>query len=171
MTSTTRRVVTFSISSDTKPVTTPNGDHYTNDPCICERPNAKVLCKRCGFLLENGRVRTPCFVHPQTFYLLDIESCPKCNSSSALIELHPYDLQRDYKDLPSPMNISPPKLEVEDTPGVAPDERKNFFHRTKSMVDSPVLENVSTNTAKNRRTKGASAYRYAPRNDGRGRLI
>uniref|UniRef100_A0A8D9BEV3 Uncharacterized protein n=1 Tax=Cacopsylla melanoneura TaxID=428564 RepID=A0A8D9BEV3_9HEMI len=163
MDSTTRRV-TFSKDSGIKVTASANDETYSVNACICERSNARVLCRSCGFFLENGRVRTPCLVHSQVFYLLDIETCPKCKNPSDLIEIHPYDVHRDYKDLPS-HTIKPLKLEPDDPPRDTPDERKNFFHRSSKEVKLPALGSLSTNTNKNRQPKKGSAYRYEMRSD------
>lgn len=48
-------------------------------PCICERPKTKVFCRCCGFFQEDARVRALCALHPQIFYLLDMDTCPRCN--------------------------------------------------------------------------------------------
>ncbi|WKX99850.1 hypothetical protein Q1695_014600 [Nippostrongylus brasiliensis] len=49
--------------------------------CICDRPKAHVICKRCGYECE-GRVQLVCDVHPTTLSLMDLRECanPICRS-------------------------------------------------------------------------------------------
>lgn len=42
-------------------------DSFPPGQCICNRPNALVICNVCGFS-EPGRVRYPCPVHHQVCY-------------------------------------------------------------------------------------------------------
>ncbi|KAL7078346.1 hypothetical protein ACQ4LE_002419 [Meloidogyne hapla] len=47
--------------------------------CICERPMALVVCRRCGHDLI-GRVLSPCPTHPRRIALMDLRECPNCRS-------------------------------------------------------------------------------------------
>jgi len=49
----------------------------TEHECICLRPLKMILCVCSNWFV--GRVRTICPVHPQDLYLLDVDSCKKCN--------------------------------------------------------------------------------------------
>ncbi|KAL6727916.1 hypothetical protein Aduo_009752 [Ancylostoma duodenale] len=51
------------------------------DVCICDRPNAHVICKRCGYECI-GRVQLVCDLHPTSLSLMDMRECgnPICRS-------------------------------------------------------------------------------------------
>nr|KAG5694911.1 hypothetical protein BaRGS_025072 [Batillaria attramentaria] len=45
----------------------------------CQRPLQVVMCCSCGFTCR-GRIRKTCPVHLNSIYLMDMDSCPSCNS-------------------------------------------------------------------------------------------
>ncbi|XP_062558588.1 uncharacterized protein CG13380 [Armigeres subalbatus] len=51
-----------------------------NPSCICKRPKTKIVCDLCNFA-SYGRVLRPCVAHPNVFYLMDFQHCPKCRQS------------------------------------------------------------------------------------------
>lgn len=58
-----------------------------NCGCICGRPSAHVVCKRCSFECS-GRIQRVCSFHPTKLSLMDMRECPNilCRSIQ-LIEL------------------------------------------------------------------------------------
>uniref|UniRef100_A0A915CN88 Uncharacterized protein n=1 Tax=Ditylenchus dipsaci TaxID=166011 RepID=A0A915CN88_9BILA len=54
--------------------------------CICERPAAMIICRRCGSELY-GHVQRVCQVHPKRINLMDHKECSFCRSIH-LSEIH-----------------------------------------------------------------------------------
>ena len=55
--------------------------------CVCLRKLKLVLCKDCGNTFR-GRVRRLCKIHPNSIYLLDMDTCKDCKQG----QLHELDL-------------------------------------------------------------------------------
>jgi len=55
---------------------------YPGDNCICMRPLKYVICRMCGFVVKESRVRKLCEYHPTHLYLLDQSHCsnPRCKA-------------------------------------------------------------------------------------------
>jgi len=55
---------------------------FPGENCICMRPLKYVICRMCGFVVKESRVRKPCEYHPTHLYLLDQSHCsnPRCKA-------------------------------------------------------------------------------------------
>ncbi|CAD5221612.1 unnamed protein product [Bursaphelenchus xylophilus] len=59
----------------------------TTKECVCERPEAIVICRKCGSELL-GRVQMTCPAHPRKMCLMDQRECPSSTCRSiALMEV------------------------------------------------------------------------------------
>ncbi|CAD5215664.1 unnamed protein product [Bursaphelenchus okinawaensis] len=67
--------------------TGPTTESENNKECVCERPEAIVICRKCGSELL-GRIQMSCPAHPRKMCLMDQRECPSTTCRSiALMEI------------------------------------------------------------------------------------
>ncbi|KAL3085223.1 hypothetical protein niasHS_010292 [Heterodera schachtii] len=74
------------------PAAAEKGTDGQKEPCICERDQALVVCRRCGHDLI-GRVQLCCPQHPKRISLMDLRECP--NSACRSVQLSEVKLPTD----------------------------------------------------------------------------